>query len=156
MVGRERSDLVRGTGTNIINGNKILLKKILTYSSANFEQNYYVFDLGKRSFGVNGGHSCCSRNAATTTVNSNNVIQSLIIPYVADDEGKVSCYQNHGNQNCSTAFNINEGRCTFQANICMDYNGWFTDCINGKVSNFPGSDCDKAIGRGHCWNEIME
>lgn len=38
----------------------------------------------------------------------------------------------------------------------MDYNGWFTDCINSKVSNFPGSDCDKAVGRGHCWNEIME
>lgn len=38
----------------------------------------------------------------------------------------------------------------------MDYNGWFTDCINSKVSNFPGSDCDKGIGRGHCWNEFME
>ena len=37
----------------------------------------------------------------------------------------------------------------------MDYNGWFTDCVNGKVSNFPGSDCDTAMGRGECWNEIM-
>ena len=39
--------------------------------------------------------------------------------------------------------------------FCMDYNGWFTDCVNGKVSNFPGSDCDTAMGRGECWNEIM-
>ena len=50
---------------------------------------------------------------------------------------------------------LNNGRCTFNPNVCMDYNGWFTDCVNGKVSNFPGSDCDTAMGRGECWNEIM-
>lgn len=68
----------------------------------------------------------------------------------------VSCYQNHGNRNCSVTFGINEGRCiSLSLTVCMDYNGWITDCINGKILNFPGSDCDRAMGQGHCWNEIM-
>lgn len=53
------------------------------------------------------------------------------------DGGKISCMANHGGKNCSNAFGINNGRCTFNPNVCMDYNGWFTDCVNGKVSNFP-------------------
>lgn len=63
--------------------------------------------------------------------------------------------KNHDGKNCSNAFGINNGRCTFNPNVCMDYNGWSTDCVDGKVSNFPGSDCYSAILRGECWNKIM-
>ena len=71
------------------------------------------------------------------------------------EDNKVSCMNNHGGPNCSTAFGISNGRCTFDATVCMDYNGWGTDCINGKVSNFFGSDCFSALLKGHCWNEVM-
>jgi hypothetical protein len=157
LAGRKKSDLVRGTGSNIIMNDKIVLKKSLDFCRSNSNKNYYIFDLGKRSFGVNDSHNCCSnsKNVNITRVNSNYNTQSVNGITVADDETKVSCYQNHGNKNCSTAFAINEGRCTFKPTICMDYNGWFTDCGNGMLSNFPGSDCDYAMGAGHCWNEIM-
>ncbi len=157
LTGRKKSDLVRGTGSNVILEDKILLKKSMQYYRSNTEKNYYIFDLGKRSFGMNDSHNCCSnsKKVNNTSVTSLYKTQTVNGITVADDEAKVTCYQNHGNKNCSTAFAINEGRCAFQPTICMDYNGWFTDCVNGKVSNFPGSDCDYAMGAGHCWNEIM-
>ncbi|QSS58320.1 hypothetical protein I7I51_07743 [Histoplasma capsulatum] len=70
--------------------------------------------------------------------------------------GKKSCMNNHGGPNCSNKYNIH-GKCKRRSDVCMDYNGWFTNCKkNGPTwRNFPGSDCDKALGRGHCWNEVM-
>ncbi|PGH36681.1 hypothetical protein GX50_00543 [[Emmonsia] crescens] len=70
--------------------------------------------------------------------------------------GKKSCMNNHGGPNCSNKYNIH-GKCKRRSDTCMDYNGWFSNCKkNGPTwRNFPGSDCDKALGRGHCWNEVM-
>ncbi|EEH21797.2 hypothetical protein PABG_04013 [Paracoccidioides brasiliensis Pb03] len=71
-------------------------------------------------------------------------------------DGKKACMNNHGGPNCSNKYNIH-GKCSRRSDTCMDYNGWFSDCKkNGPTwRNFPGSDCDKALGRGHCWNEVM-
>jgi hypothetical protein len=76
------------------------------------------------------------------------------------DEGKASCMNNHGGPNCSNKFNIHQGRCPRRSDVCVDYNGRFTNCKKGgskwsKWKNFPSSDCAVALGRGHCWNEVM-
>jgi hypothetical protein len=75
-------------------------------------------------------------------------------------EAKVNCMANHGGPNCSTAFGINQGNCPFDATVCMDYNGIFTNCVNAgsgyrRYLNFINSDCDVALAMGHCWNELM-
>ena len=86
--------------------------------------NLCVFDLGEQ---IVNSNECCDEVVKIKTRSE------------GGDGGKISCMANHGGKNCSNAFGINNGRCTF----------------NGKVSNFPGSDCDTAMGRGECWNEIM-
>ncbi|KAI9041819.1 uncharacterized protein KD926_006363 [Aspergillus affinis] len=70
---------------------------------------------------------------------------------------KKSCMKNHGGPNCSNKFKIHSKKCKKRNDLCMDYNGYFSTCKkNGPTwRNFPGSDCDKALGRGHCWNEVM-
>lgn len=66
------------------------------------------------------------------------------------------CTQNHGNyRNCSDAFGIWGDNCVTRRDVCMDFNGPGSDCIKGPKWFFPGSDCQKAIVRGHCWNEYM-
>lgn len=37
----------------------------------------------------------------------------------------------------------------------MDFNGYGSDCVKGPKTFFVGSDCQKAMLQGHCWNEIM-
>lgn len=54
------------------------------------------------------------------------------------------CVKNHGGLNCSNKFNINQGRCPFRSDICMDFNGWFTDCVRhtdkvGRLPRFPAA-----------------
>ena len=93
--------------------------------------NLCVFDLGEQ---IVNSNECCDEVVKIKTRSE------------GGDGGKISCVANHGGKNCSNAFGINNGRCTFNPNVCMDYNGWFTDCVNGKVSNFPGSDCDTVSG----------
>ena len=150
VIGRKRSEYVRGTGTNIIEGDKLFLatplltnRNILNrgyVGTKSASYNLCVFDLGEQ---IVNSNECCDEVVKIKTRSE------------GGDGGKISCMANHGGKNCSNAFGINNGRCTFNPNVCMDYNGWFTDCVNGKVSNFPGSDCDTAMGRGECWNEIM-
>lgn len=72
-------------------------------------------------------------------------------------DGKKSCMNNHGGPNCSNKFNIHQGRCPRRSDLCVDYNGLWTDCKKGgsRWKNFPSSDCAVALGRGHCWNEVM-
>ena len=70
--------------------------------------------------------------------------------------GGVSCTQNHGSYaNCSYAFDIFGDNCTTRSDVCMDYNGFGSDCVKGPKTYFIGSDCFKAMALGHCWNEIM-
>jgi hypothetical protein len=82
------------------------------------------------------------------------------------EDGGGGCLANHGGENCSKAYKINEGRCTMNPKTCMDYNGYTTDCTKGtthrwgiptlsKVIKFVGSDCSVSVLRGHCYNELM-
>ncbi len=72
-------------------------------------------------------------------------------------DGKASCMNNHGGPNCSDKFNIHQGRCPRRSDLCVDYNGRWTNCKKGgsRFTNFPSSDCAVALGRRHCWNEVM-
>ena len=152
VIGRKRSETVRGTGSNIIEEDRILLKEAFKQEVRNgvktgysIEKNACVFDF-KVLTSMN--ESSCSKIAST-------------IPRLKSGaEYNVSCVDNHGGQNCSDAFGIYHGRCPFDANRCMDYNGIFPNCDNptGMVSSFIawlGSDCDLAMSWGHCWNEYM-
>lgn len=66
------------------------------------------------------------------------------------------CTQNHGSYaNCSDAFGIWGDNCVTRRDVCMDFNGWGSDCVKGPKTYFLGSDCQKAMLQGHCWNEIM-
>lgn len=131
VVGRKQTELVTGVQGNVIRDGIIYLAQ--KNRSDHRLENTFVFDFGYKVF-MEHGHS-----------GGNDVTME-----------KAACMNNHGGyRNCSRAFNIYKGRCTFNANVCMDYNGWFTNCVNGKWSNFPGSDCDYAMGSGHCWNEVM-
>ena len=77
--------------------------------------NLCVFDLGEQ---IVNSNECCDEVVKIKTRSE------------GGDGGKISCVANHGGKNCSNAFGINNGRCTFNPNVCMDYNGWFTDCVD--------------------------
>lgn len=150
IIGRKKSTVARGTGSNKILSSVISLKQMIKPSSIHVNSKVMVVDLGERSFG-NNGHSCWSENFSST------YSKAPRIKAIPDGRNRISCYANHGNKNCSTAFNIHGGRCTFSSTACMDFNGWFTNCVRGRKSawrNFLGSDCNFAMGAGHCWNEI--
>lgn len=134
VLGRRQTDTITGVEGNIIKDGIIYLAEKNT-SIRRFGQ-VFVFDFGIKALPAHHQHD------TTGSVKA-----------MVDD--KVSCMSNHGGLNCSNAFGIYQGRCPFNSSVCMDYNGWFTNCQNGNTLNFPGSDCDYALGAGHCWNEIM-
>lgn len=131
VIGRKASEFVSGTDFNSIEGNQILLSEKLEKAMKDYTtENTYVFNLGERSF---NHHSLENK---TVTARS------------------ISCYQNHGNLNCSTAFGYN-GKCDREFTNCMDYNGWPARCFDKSKIGFIGSDCQRAMAAGKCWNEIM-
>lgn len=145
VLGRKKSEHVLGTGHSKVVGDLILFDKPLVMERNS--GNVLFYDLGVRN---------CS---AQCSENKKSFLKRLFSksdpePNHGCEDKKVSCLENHGGVNCSNAFGINNGRCEFNPNVCMDYNGWGTDCIDGKTINFPGSDCYTAILHFHCWNEI--
>lgn len=51
---------------------------------------------------------------------------------------------------------LEEGKyCVTRRDVCMDFNGFGSDCVKGPKTYFVGSDCQRAMLQGHCWNEIM-
>jgi hypothetical protein len=128
VVGRKQTESITGVEGNIIKDGVIYLAEKAKVDHSNGK--LHVFDFGVKHIGHDHSHGKVA-------------------------SGETSCMNNHGGRNCSNAFGIYKGRCAFNSRVCMDYNGWFTNCVNGKWSNFPGSDCDYALGAGHCWNEIM-
>jgi hypothetical protein len=141
VVGRRQTEDVRGVSHNIIKDGIIYLAR-KNRPHHRFD-NVFVFSFGEK---VLHDHDHEKRN----------------------EEGNVvPCMQNHGGPNCSDKFKIYMGRCPFIATWCMDYNGWFTDCVKvqgnildpavavPKLQKFAGSDCDYAAGQGNCWNEYM-
>ncbi len=132
VIGRKQTDQIRGVEGNIVKDGIIFLSE-KNKADHRFGDTY-VFDFGYK---VILQHNHQHAGTELTLME------------------KASCMNNHGGPNCSTKFGIRNGRCSFNSRVCMDYNGWFTDCVNGKKSNFPGSDCASALARGHCWNELM-
>ena len=66
--------------------------------------NLCVFDLGEQ---IVNSNECCNEVVKIKTRSE------------GGDGGKISCMANHGGKNCSNAFGINNGRCTFNPNVCM-------------------------------------
>jgi hypothetical protein len=139
LVGRKRSENVVGTEANIIVGNRIILEKEIKRTASYNENGAYVFDLEEKAMCGHEDHNTSKKTNAH----------------------KVSCVDNHIKdgikRNCSTAFGIYKGKkCAFQSDVCMDYNGIFSNCKNnGSIINFLGSDCSYALAKGHCWNELL-
>lgn len=141
VIGRYQTDSVRGVDSNIIRDGVIYLaKKVEPYRRVG---NVFVYDFGYKALDDHGhdhgGDGVTKR---------------------CDEIGcpNQGCVKNHGGVNCSKKFGINHGRCSFRSNVCMDFNGWVTDCVRhtdkvGRLLRFPGSDCDESMGRGHCFNE---
>ncbi|KAE8331491.1 hypothetical protein BDV39DRAFT_218771 [Aspergillus sergii] len=131
VLGRRQTESITGVEGNIIKDGIIYLEK-----AAKPQAQYgkvLVYDFGEKIV-LDHDHGSHSKR-----------------------DGKKSCMNNHGGPNCSDKFNIHNDKCKKRHDICMDYNGWFSNCKkNGSTwRNFPGSDCDKALGRGKCWNEVM-
>lgn len=127
IIGRVKSEKVAGCSKNIILPNKILLKSKLTPKEN--KESFCVFDLGTIE--------CCQ--------NETRAIAS-----------STPCTQNHpGYANCSDAFALWGDNCVQRRDVCMDFNGWGSDCVKGPKTYFLGSDCQKAMALGHCWNEYM-
>jgi hypothetical protein len=161
VIGRKKSETVHGTGSNIIEKDKILLKKPfeqrthdgvrLGYS---IDGNACIFDLESLT-GMN--HSCCTKTLSCGAPRLKSGSES---EEQDEYDNKVSCMQNHGGPNCTIAFGIYQGRCPLNTSTCMDYNGWINETgvstcnDHSSLAGFPGSDCSVAIARGECWNEV--
>lgn len=125
ITGRVKSDKVVGCGSNIITPDKIILKDKLVPCKS--ENNTLLFDMGL----IN----CCEESGEMRST---------------------PCTQNHQPYaNCSDAFGIWGDNCVTRRDVCMDFNGYGSDCVKGPKTYFIGSDCQKAMLQGHCWNEIM-
>jgi hypothetical protein len=166
IIGRQRTDKVRGTGSNIIYDNKIYLKNKVVVTDYIQDEDVYVFDFGERV-------SCCDPQDEKTRkqlrlnpkkegVRSDSCMSDadcgdgicMNEVCVGGMNSAVSCVQNHGGQNCSNAFGIWGANCVTRNDVCMDFNGWGSDCVKGSKAYFLGSDCSKAMLLFHCWNEI--
>ena len=170
IIGRKRSETVHGTGSNIIEKDRILLKTEFRQEVKNgvmagysIDGNACVFDF-KALTSMDMDATCCSKTAEVDVKQPKSVITRIMssrIRLKSGNEGEegsgVSCNQNHGGMNCSNAFGIYNGGCPFVSSHCMDYNGWLfgpSDCIKGPKTYFLGSDCCEAMALGHCWNEV--
>ena len=136
VVGRKQTNNIRGVQSNTISDGIIRLNDPVRVDHI-IRSKILVFDFGERQITDHHDHNG---------------------PALASSS-PVSCMSNHGGVNCTTAFGVGQGRCPFNATVCMDYNGVFTDCVNyssgwKKYRNFILSDCDYALGQGHCWNEV--
>lgn len=145
VLGRYQTDHVRGVDANIIKDGVIYLsEKVLPHRRIG---NVFVYDFGYKDLhdhDHDGDSSLGKRGCEKVECPSQ------------------GCVKNHDGVNCSKKFGINQGRCTERSDVCMDYNGvasWITGCSRPtskakRVLQFPGSDCDVAVGRGHCYNEV--
>lgn len=141
IIGRKKSQHIVGIRNNIIDGDRIILKDALIIDGTsnflsgiyNSEKRIVVFNFGEKA--TKHGHE----NAIVKSLGSN-----------------ASCFENHGNQNCSLAFGINHGGCgSIYVNYCIDYNGYVSMLGGTDCSTFLFSDCCEALCHGHCWNEVM-
>jgi hypothetical protein len=155
VIGRKRTDIVRGCGSNIIKGDTIFLAKKVKVNHIN--DNVLIFDFGEWRFSNTPPDNHVHDHHVSVRLKSSSTEPT---PHL-EEGGAISCTKNHGSSpNCSVKYNINNGRCTQQTNVCMDYNGYGTDCVNRsnrfnplRYAYWIGSDCCSAMLDGHCLNE---
>lgn len=171
ILGRKQTPQVRGIARNIIQDGTIFLAK--RNHPVRQIDNTRVYDFGPRSLDHHHhshGSSPVKRQDGSAPpqatpgsggeTNPNNDGNGE-----NPDATNNGCAANHGGENCSIAYGINydaatglySGSCSshFDAGICMDYNGPFSDCNRAhRVFFFLGSDCSKAVAMGNCWNEV--
>jgi hypothetical protein len=144
VVGRYQTDHVHGVEENIIKDGIIYLsERVLPHSR---HGNTFVYDFGwKDVHDHDHDHDHAKR------------CENVECP-------SKGCVKNHGGVNCSKKFGISKGRCPMRKDVCMDFNGVAVnlpgvDCSRPtnkakRILKFPGSDCDYAVGAGHCYNEV--
>ena len=138
VIGRKRSEKIRGTVNNIIEEDRILFHEPFNLEVRDDFINGYSIGENTCLFDFNvlkSKNDCCQ-----TTIESG--ISRL-------KSGGEPCFENHWGRNCTVAFNIWQ-ECSADANYCIDYNG--AGCIGDL---FIGSDCYIAMLMSHCWNELM-
>ncbi len=136
IIGRKQTEKITGVETNVLK-DEILFLATPAKVDHIINSNVLIFDFGEREITSHHDHSHVHGELSA----------------------KVGCLPNHGGVNCTIAFGVGQGRCPFNPAVCMDYNGVFTDCVNygsgwKRYRNFILSDCDYAMGQGHCWNEV--
>lgn len=144
FIGQKRTADRRGTGSNIVTGDKILFSKYVPKTSVYSNKNALIYDFGERFVGQ------CNDKIRMSTL--------LSTKTESGPGGRISCRDNHG-KICSFAYSYVTGRCShcYSADRCMDFNGEGSDCINygdgmwRRTRNFIGSDCYWLIT--HCLNE---
>ncbi|KAJ4361272.1 hypothetical protein N0V95_002041 [Ascochyta clinopodiicola] len=148
VVGRYQTDHVRGVDANIIRDGVIFLsERVLPHRHVG---NVFVYDFGyknlhdhDRDHDHDHSHDLAKR------------CENVECP-------SQGCVKNHGGVNCSKKFGISKGRCPMRKDVCMDFNGWAVPVAGcsrptskaKRILQFPGSDCDYAVGAGHCYNEV--
>jgi hypothetical protein len=143
VLGRYQTDSIRGVDANIIKDGVIYLaKKVSPYRRVG---NVFMYDFGYKDLDDHDNDH----------ENDDDGMRKRCDEIGCPNQG---CVKNHGGENCSKKFNIYENRCPFRSDVCMDFNGWFSDCVRhtdkvGRLLRFPGSDCDYSMGQGHCFNE---
>ncbi|MDR0712506.1 MAG: hypothetical protein LBF67_09230 [Prevotellaceae bacterium] len=163
VIGRKKSKTVCGTGSNIVEKEKIRLKGSFAQKTQNgirlgysIACNACVFDLNALASVTS---SCCAKTSPCGVPRLKSGGEAEDNGEDGDDSleenGTVSCMQNHGGLNCSNAFGIHRGRCPFISSHCMDYNGVIPRCNDyDSIIGFVGSDCGVAVSKGLCWNEV--
>ncbi|EKD03122.1 hypothetical protein A1Q2_02571 [Trichosporon asahii var. asahii CBS 8904] len=134
VLGRRATDDVHGVPSNVIRDGLVLLSSPWGHAYKRAD-NVYVYD-----FGVRSAHDHHDAHLDAR-----------------DKKGKVSCYKNHGNKICSFLPGCRQNRCAApsrSSKSCVDYNGW-PDCKGQSKKGFIGSDCQVALAKGKCWNEVI-
>ena len=150
VIGRKRSEFVHGTGSNIIEKDRIILKDAFKQEVKNGLMTGYSIE----------GNACIFDFHAITSMNESCCSKTLFeVPRLKSrtEVGGTplhgaSCIENHGGMNCSDAFGIWGDNCVTKRDRCMDFNGYNSDCSGSGY--FLGSDCFKAMALFHCWNEL--
>lgn len=145
VVGRYQTDHVHGVDANIIKDGVIYLsERVLPHRRVG---NVFVYDFGYKDVHDHDDHDHGMAKRC----------ENIECP-------SQGCVKNHGGVNCSKKFGISKGRCPMRKDVCMDFNGVAVnlpgvDCSRPtskakRILKFPGSDCDYAVGAGHCYNEV--
>jgi hypothetical protein len=149
VKGRYQTDKVHGHEGNIIQDGIVYLGKPCPPSHRHGK--VHIYDFGLKS--LDDDHSGHSHHQRRQDEEENGEGSE-------DQQPNRGCIKNHGGINCSKAYGIDNGRCEFNPNTCMDYNGYLSNVLGDckkedKYLYFVGSDCFDSVADGNCWNEMV-